>query len=93
MLVTETWFKTKSMAKIDGYKYFREDHNDCNNGGGVCIYIKDNLESTETLESQLRTKISEQIWQVFLKSHPKNTIFFFENNDSNFFYVANMLHL
>ena len=65
--VTETWFGNNSAPHIKGYHL----HSRCRGrrGGGVCIYVRDDICSMEVMDTQLRgdsdnpneVKI-EQVW-------------------------------
>ena len=44
VFVCETWWTDKSATNVPGYNLFRKDRQ-FSRGGGVCIYIRDNLNS------------------------------------------------
>lgn len=73
IFVTETWFNDKSVTKISGYDcYFRNRVK--KRGGGVCIYVKDDLVSNELENDQvLCDKLVEQIW-VELRFDKENVL-------------------
>lgn len=54
--------KERSDTKIEGYNLNRSDRD--SRGGGVAIYIKSNITSTEVNIPQLIKKEIEQIWRV-----------------------------
>jgi hypothetical protein len=45
IFVTETWFNSSSSVSLDSYKHFKRDRG--SNGGGVIIYVKNSLISSE----------------------------------------------
>jgi hypothetical protein len=52
--ITETWFKGESRTVLEGYSLFHAMG--CGKkGGGVAIYIKDNIQSSEIDNTQLRS--------------------------------------
>ncbi len=57
----ETWFRRDASQKIDGYSAFitsREDRR----GGGVAIYVREDINSIEVNEKQLCSRDCEQVW-------------------------------
>ncbi|XP_065650677.1 uncharacterized protein LOC136078794 [Hydra vulgaris] len=66
MFVTETWFKEDSLVNIEKYYLHKFNRNDnisnTNNGGGVAIYVHDNILSFEIKNSSMNVTKSEQIW-------------------------------
>ena len=44
VFVCETWWTDKSATNVPGYNLYRKDRQ-FSRGGGVCIYIRDNLNS------------------------------------------------
>nr|XP_047141009.1 uncharacterized protein LOC124816049 [Hydra vulgaris] len=57
----ETWWSAMSTTNIPGYNLFRKD---CqfSRGGGVCIYIQENIKSSEINEKYLINENIEQVW-------------------------------
>jgi hypothetical protein len=70
--VTETWYKESSDAVINGYELYRSDRKGHGGGGGVCIYVKNYLNSSVTNIAVLNSNTIEQIW-VNLRT-PKESI-------------------
>ncbi|RNA25702.1 RNA-directed DNA polymerase from mobile element jockey-like, partial [Brachionus plicatilis] len=66
IFVTETWFKDTSTVSFDFFKHFRRDRG--SQGGGVIIYVKDSLLSSEISDNILRRTLVpltgnvEQVW-------------------------------
>jgi exonuclease III len=58
--VTETWFKLESDVNINSYNIFRLDRP--THGGGVCIYVRNNITSNESNLDRLNKTDIEQIW-------------------------------
>ena len=65
IFITETWFNETSVPSLKNYDLFRRDRG--SNGGGVCIYVRKDLDSIEiadeNLEKVLNGKNSEQLWR------------------------------
>lgn len=68
IMITETWFKDSSIVSLDSYKLFRRDRVG-KTGGGVAIYVKNSLISSEVCDNDLSqalnlTSVSgvEQVW-------------------------------
>ena len=54
--LTETWLNhntSDDSVNINGYKLYRRDRQTDNNGGGVCVYIRDNIYSCRRLDLEL----------------------------------------
>jgi hypothetical protein len=62
--VSETWFRSDLVVDVPGYKICRKDRSDGRNGGGVCIYIKDSIDSYELVDGGFNLSKIEQIWAV-----------------------------
>ena len=64
IFITETWFTDISVPQLDNYVLFRHDRN--GHGGGVAIYTRKDLYTSEINEEKLKKKISckysEQVW-------------------------------
>ena len=66
ILVTETWYNDTSIVSLSSYKAFRRDRG--SHGGGVIIYIRDTLFSSEINDNELRRTLCpstgnvEQVW-------------------------------
>ena len=62
--ITETWFTEISIVMLDNYTLFRLDRK--GHGGGVAIYIHNDLNGSEItdvhLSKKIPTKDSEQLW-------------------------------
>ena len=69
--VSETWFRGDLIADVPGYKIYRKDRSDGRNGGGVCIYIKDSIDSYELVDGGFNLSKIEQIWAVIYFGHEK----------------------
>ena len=65
IFITETWFDELSVPTLIGFNNFRKDR--LGHGGGVCIYIRDGLDSIEIPDEQLKQILegsqSEQLWR------------------------------
>jgi hypothetical protein len=61
IFITETWYKEHFCPALDGYVLYSKSRED-RNGGGVCIYVDQQLNSFEIMEPVLREKSVEQIW-------------------------------
>ncbi|XP_065683341.1 uncharacterized protein LOC136096115 [Hydra vulgaris] len=57
----ETWWSAMSTTNIPGYNLFRKDRQ-FSRGGGVCIYIQENIKSYEINEKYLINENIEQVW-------------------------------
>lgn len=66
IFVTETWYHALSDPQLANFKFFKKDRN--GKGGGVIIYTKDNLYSSELTDPALRRNLCEannaveQVW-------------------------------
>jgi hypothetical protein len=58
--VAETWFSKSSAPQLSGYVLYQKDRE--GRGGGVCIYVRNDLDSMEVIDLQLRKDLVEQIW-------------------------------
>ena len=63
VFVCETWWTDKSATNVPGYNLYRKDRQ-FSRGGGVCIYIRDNLNYYPVNEKCLLNENVEQIWCV-----------------------------
>lgn len=61
MLISETWFNEESIRNVDGYAIYYKDRNN-RIGGGVCIYIRDNIKHRPTRIKRLNDSKIEEIW-------------------------------
>ncbi len=61
ILITETWFNTLSICKLDNYNLFCKNR-EAVRGGGVAIYVRSDLESFEVSDGTLSNTRSEQVW-------------------------------
>ena len=61
LMVTETWFNQKSIKSIPNYTLFNKDREQII-GGGVAIYIRNDLSAVEVGEDGLATAVGEQVW-------------------------------
>ena len=61
LMITETWFNSRSIKIIPNYTLFNKDREQVV-GGGVAIYVRNDLEAFEVCEVDLAGVISEQIW-------------------------------
>jgi Endonuclease/Exonuclease/phosphatase family len=60
IMICETWWREESSTAIPGYTLYRQDRG--SRGGGVCIYINDNLNSFEVKETCFGNPNVEQVW-------------------------------
>jgi hypothetical protein len=58
--ITETWFNQNSNTHLHGYSSFLKSRN--GHGGGVALYISDEVESFEVHNKTLESQTVEQIW-------------------------------
>lgn len=70
--INETWFSEISDTNITGYTIYKNDRKNGKKGGGVCIYVTDQLVSKEELPS-LITNNKEEIW-ISIKSKDENVL-------------------
>ena len=61
LMITETWFNSKSLKNIPHYSLFNKDREQVV-GGGVAIYVRDDLEASEVSEDGLVQTTGEEIW-------------------------------
>ncbi|XP_065672152.1 uncharacterized protein LOC136089977 [Hydra vulgaris] len=61
--ITETWFQNSSIVQIEGYRVYNKNRSDGRKGGGVALYIENNLTSYEISIGNQDSKV-EQIWAV-----------------------------
>jgi hypothetical protein len=59
-MVTETWFNDKSITNIPHFNLYRKDRG--STGGGVAIYVSNNLDSNEVTNKLFENREVEQIW-------------------------------
>jgi hypothetical protein len=59
IFIAETWWNVTSIPYIDGYSLFRRDR--ASKGGGVAIYVSNDISSSEVINSDLSNK-NEHIW-------------------------------
>lgn len=57
----ETWFRRDVLIKLDGYSSFSVSRED-KRGGGVAIYVREDIVSIEVTEKQLCSSDCEQVW-------------------------------
>ena len=61
--VAETWFKPTSDVNVNSYTIYRQDRNiEEGRGGGVCIYVRQEVDSFEVSMPPLNCKNIEQVW-------------------------------
>ena len=60
VFISGTWWSNTSATHIVGFNLFRRDRN--GRGGGVCIYIKNNLKSYIIDDEFLNSRDVEQTW-------------------------------
>jgi hypothetical protein len=58
--ISETWFNQKSNTHLHGYSPFLKNRN--GHGGGVALYISEEIESFEIHNPELENQEVEQIW-------------------------------
>ena len=63
MFFVETWFNESSDTSIAGYQLHRKDR-ERSAGGGVAIYVVDEVVTSETGIPQLNSPAIEQVWRV-----------------------------
>ena len=61
IMITETWFNINSISKIDKYTLFCKNRDEVR-GGGVAIYIRDDICSLEVSDNILSKSSIEGIW-------------------------------
>ena len=62
MFFAETWFTEASDTVIAGYQLHRRDRD--GRGGGVAIYVRDGIVTSEINVAQLNSTAIEQVWRV-----------------------------
>ena len=62
MFISETWWSDVSATNITGFNLFRRDID--GRGGGVCIFIKDNINAYIIYGEFLNYAAIEQIWCI-----------------------------
>jgi Endonuclease-reverse transcriptase len=67
--VTETWFTTESNKTVSGYTSYT--YNRPSHGGGVALYVIDNIESFEVSNEVFSDSVLEQIWCGLRFEHEK----------------------
>lgn len=75
--ITETWFKSTSIVKINGFCTYRCDRSskgDDRRGGGVAIYVSEDLVSYELNDVCFNMSIYEQVWVVVVVNKIKYLI-------------------
>ena len=60
--VAETWFSEFSVSNIAGYTLYRKNRESLHGHGGVCIYVRSDLNSFEILSIGENDRRVEQIW-------------------------------
>jgi hypothetical protein len=60
LLITETWFNIKSITSVDNYSLFFKNREQIK-GGGVAVYVRNDIESFEIIEKGFDNLQSEQI--------------------------------
>ena len=58
--ITETWFDLITLPMIDNYTLYRKDRGA--RGGGVCIYVDENLKSSKVALDVFKSDELEQCW-------------------------------
>ena len=61
VLITETWFNETSITNLDNYHLYDKRRNQCR-GGGVAVYIRNDIVSNEITDKTLTSNKIEQIW-------------------------------
>jgi hypothetical protein len=51
--ISETWFDDKATAELTGYQLFRSDRQGGRAGGGVCVYVRDEIQASEVHDHNL----------------------------------------
>ena len=59
------------MPNLDGYYFFRQDRNEAGTGGGVCIYVHEDVLATAVDIPNLTSRDIEQIWCVVHRGSDK----------------------
>lgn len=72
--ITETWFKSSSIANINGYSLYRKDRSDGRRGGGVALYIENKIASYEFEDAYFNMSKIEQVWCVLVFGKSKYLI-------------------
>ena len=62
--ITETWFEEISITNLDGYCLYSKDRSDERRGGGVCLYIDNEIYSVDFNYQRLSLSKLEKIWIV-----------------------------
>jgi hypothetical protein len=57
----ETWWNDQSATNIEGFNLFRKDR-EFSRGGGVCIYVENQIKSYQVNEICLLDNSIEQVW-------------------------------
>ena len=60
MVISETWFAESSSADISGYNVYRRDR--ASHSGGICIYVRCDLDSHEISDVVLTDSAVDQVW-------------------------------
>lgn len=60
----ETKYGSNSVPNIAGYYYYRQDRDDMGTGGGVCIYVSEEIKSTTVQIESLQQRDIEQTWCI-----------------------------
>ena len=70
VFVTETWFSeaSNSLMKLDKYTLFSRERKD-RSGGGVAIYVRNDLNATEASTKALTRNDAEHVWCVIKLKH------------------------
>jgi hypothetical protein len=61
ILITETWFHEYSIVNLENYKLYNKNR-EFVRGGGVAIYVRNDIESFEAAEAKLQNFRSDQVW-------------------------------
>jgi len=64
--VTETWYKSTSIASLEGYDMYKKDREDGRKAGGVVIYVNNNVTPYEPFDACFNTSKLEQVWVVLV---------------------------
>ena len=60
-MITVTWFNQNSVRIVQNYKVFSKDRSQVK-GGGVALYVRDDVEIYEVIDKGLANLQGEQIW-------------------------------
>jgi hypothetical protein len=72
--ITETWFNESSIANLEGFTLYKKDRQNGKRGGGVALFIDNNIVSYEVNQGILKDSNFEQIWAVIVINSMKYLI-------------------